>query len=318
LEESTNSERRRLGRRFVVEREVGRGGVGIVYRAFDLVSERTVALKVIAADAGVAPEEEQRLMREGQLLTTLDHPGIVKTVAFGVLEETGLPYVAMEWLDGEDLAQRQRRDPMSIQQATDLGIKVGEALSAAHSAGVFHRDIKPGNLFLCRSNEVHGSLENVLPKIVDFGVAAKSDIRITRSGDVVGTPAYMAPEQARGDAPIDARSDIYSLGATLFELIAGRPPHVGPTVIATLARLVTTSAPRLAELRRDTPPMIDALVSRMLETDPSARPSSMEEVVELLNEASRDGMRSSWLEPVESVRSSRRRQRRASRAGSSR
>lgn len=305
MEDLPNSERRRLGRRFVVEREVGRGGAGIVYRAYDMTTERTVALKVIAADAGVAPEEEQRLMREGQLLTTLDHPGIVKTVAFGVLEDSGLPYVAMEWLDGEDLAQRQRRDPLSIQQTTDLGIKVGEALSAAHHAGVYHRDIKPGNLFLCRSQETHGSLENVWPKIVDFGVAAKSDIRITRSGDVVGTPAYMAPEQARGDAPIDARSDIYSLGATLFELIAGRPPHVGPTVIATLARLVTTSAPRLAELRRDTPPLIDALVSRMLETDPSARPTSMQEVLELLQEASRDGERNSWYEPVESVRSSR-------------
>jgi len=264
-----------------------------------------VALKVIAADAGVAPDEEQRLMREGQLLANLDHPGIVKTVAFGVLEDSGLPFVAMEWLDGEDLAQRQRRDPLSIQQAADLAIKVGEALVAAHEAGVFHRDIKPGNLFLCRSTESHGSLENVWPKIVDFGVAAKKDIRITRSGDVVGTPAYMAPEQARGDAPIDARSDIYSLGATLFELVAGRPPHMGPTLIATLARLVTTSAPRLAELRRDTPPMLDALVSRMLETDPNARPGSMQEVLELLNEASRDGMRTSWLEPVESVRSSR-------------
>jgi serine/threonine protein kinase len=143
-----------------------------VYRAYDLSTERTVALKVIAADAGVAPEEEQRLMREGQLLEKLDHPGIVKTVAFGVLEDSGLPYVAMEWLDGEDLAQRQRRDPLTIQQATDLGIKVGEALAAAHEAGVFHRDIKPGNLFLCRSTESFGSLENVSPKIVDFGVAA--------------------------------------------------------------------------------------------------------------------------------------------------
>src|SRR5262249_27257846 len=183
-----------------------------------------------------------------------------------------------------------RRDPLSIQQAADLGIKVGEALSAAHDAGVFHRDIKPGNVFLCRSNESHGSLENVSPKIVDFGVAANKDIRITRWGGGVGTPAYMAPEQARGDAPIDARSDIYSLGATLFELIAGRPPHVGPTIIATLARLVTTSAPRLAELRRDTPPMLDSLVSRMLETDPSARPSSMKEVQEQLHEAARYGL----------------------------
>jgi tetratricopeptide (TPR) repeat protein len=305
VEESTSSDRRRLGRRFIVEREVGRGGVGIVYRAYDLATEQPVALKVIAADAGVAPEEEQRLMREGQLLARLDHPGIVKTVAFGVLEDSGLPYVAMEWLDGEDLAQRQRREPLSIMQATDLGIKVGEALAAAHEAGVIHRDVKPGNVFLCDSRESFGSLEGVLPKIVDFGVAAKSDIRITRTGDLVGTPAYMAPEQARGDAPVDARSDIYSLGATLFELIAGRPPHVGPTVIATLARLVTTSAPRLSELRRDTPPLLESVVSRMLETDPDARPSSMQEVLELLQEVAREGLRASWYEAPESVRSSR-------------
>ncbi len=301
MEEAPTSVHSRLGQRFVVEREVGRGGVGIVYRAYDLNTEQTVALKVIAADAGVAPAEEQRLMREGQLLEKLDHPGIVKTVAFGVLEDSGLPFVAMEWLDGEDLAQRQRREPLSIPQAVDLCIKVGEALDAAHQSGVIHRDIKPGNLFLCRSSESCGSLPGVLLKIVDFGVAAKSDIRITRSGDVVGTPAYMAPEQARGDGPIDARSDIYSLGATLFELVAGRPPHVGPTVIATLARLVTTSAPRLMELRRDTPPMLDALVSRMLETDPAARPACMKQVVELLQEASRDGLRSSWVEHVDST-----------------
>src|SRR4029079_13947398 len=133
--------------------------------------------------------------------------------------------------------------------------------------------IKPGNLFLCRSEESYGSLEHVWPKIVDFGVAAQTDVRLTRSGDVVGTPAYMAPEQARGDAPIDAHSDIYSLGATLFELIAGRPPHVGPNAIATLARLVTTAPPRLSELRPDVPTLVDMLVCRMLETDPAARPS---------------------------------------------
>src|SRR5258706_12351394 len=112
-----------MGRRFVVEREVGRGGAGIVYRAYDLTTERTVALKVIAADAGVAPDEEQRLMREGQLLANLDHPGIVKTVAFGVLEDSGLPYVAMEWLDGEDLAPAPRRNSVNIPHATDFGLK---------------------------------------------------------------------------------------------------------------------------------------------------------------------------------------------------
>src|SRR5262245_30082619 len=113
-----------MGGRFVVEREVGRGGVGVVYRAWDLETERPVALKVIAADAGVAPEEEARLTREGKLLSTLDHLCIVKTVAYGVLEESGLPYVAMEWLDGEDVAARQRREPLSIAESIDLAICV--------------------------------------------------------------------------------------------------------------------------------------------------------------------------------------------------
>ncbi len=137
----------KLGGRFAVEREVGRGGAGIVFRAFDLVTERPVALKVINSEVGVAPEEEARLMREGQLLENLDHPGIVKTVAFGVLEDTGAPFIAMEWLDGEDLAARQRRDPLSIPQAVELTQRVGDALGAAHAAGVIHRDIKPGNIF---------------------------------------------------------------------------------------------------------------------------------------------------------------------------
>ena len=299
------TERRQLGNRFVVEREVGRGGAGIVYRAYDLQSEQVVALKVIASEAGDAPEEEARFTREGQLLENLDHPGIVKTVGFGVFDESGLPFVAMEWLEGEDLAARQKREPLTIPQAVDLTVHVAQALQAAHAAGVIHRDIKPGNLFLCKAPGNEGFLGPWQVKLVDFGVAAKSDIRITRTGDVVGTPAYMAPEQARGDAPIDARCDIYSLGATLFELIAGRPPHVGPTVIATLARLVTTAPPRLSELRRDTPPEIDNLVSSMLHTDPASRPSSMTEVLAMLQQASDDVERMSWVEQVPDPRSSR-------------
>ncbi|HYQ41068.1 MAG TPA: protein kinase [Polyangiaceae bacterium] len=299
------TERRQLGDRFVVEREVGRGGAGIVYRAYDLQTERIVALKVIASEAGDVPEEEARFTREGQLLEKLDHPGIVKIVGFGVFDENGLPFVAMEWLEGEDLAARQKREPLTIPQAVELTVQVAEALQAAHAAGVIHRDIKPGNLFLCKAPENEGCLGPWRVKLVDFGVAARSDIRITRMGDVVGTPAYMAPEQARGDAPIDARCDIYSLGATLFELIAGRPPHVGPTVIATLARLVTTAPPRLSELRRETPPEIDNLVSSMLHTDPASRPSSMSEVLAMLLRASDDVERMSWIEQVPDPRSSR-------------
>ncbi len=295
---------RRLGGRFAVEREVGRGAVGVVYRAFDLETQRTVALKVVAAEAGVAPEDEARLAREGSLLSNLDHPGIVKTVAFGMLQDTGSPFVAMEWLDGEDLAARQKRDPLTLAESLELTREVGEALEAAHGAGVIHRDIKPQNIFLCNTRS-DSPLLDCRPKLVDFGVAAKTDVRITRTGDVVGTPAYMAPEQARGDAAIDARCDIYSLGATLFELVSGRPPHVGPNAIATLARLVTTTPPRLSDLRPDVPPLVESLVGRMLELDPAARPGSMREVLEILEDASRETARVSWHDPIEPARSSR-------------
>jgi len=264
----------------VIEREVGRGGAGVVYRAFDTQTDQVVALKVIAGDAGVAAEDEARLQREGELLSSLDHPGIVKTVAYGHLEDTEQAFVAMEWLDGEDLAVRQARAPLRLRQIVHLALAVSDALGAAHEAGVVHRDIKPSNIFLCRppSDSPESPLD-FIPKLVDFGVAVCENIRVTRTGDLVGTPAYMAPEQARGDAPIDARCDVYSLGATIFELVAGRPPHVGPTAIATLARLVTTPAPRLSDLRRDCPPLLDDLVQRMLQTDPELRPASVAEVV---------------------------------------
>jgi tRNA A-37 threonylcarbamoyl transferase component Bud32 len=271
-----------VGGRFVIEREVGRGGAGVVYRAHDLILNRPVALKVIAVEVGVQPEGETRMAQEGKILSNLDHPGIVKTVAYGVLEESGLPFLAMEWLSGEDLAERHRRRPLNLWQSVDLTAKVAEALEAAHAAGVIHRDIKPGNIFLCHTGPDTEPDEDYVPKLVDFGVAAADNIRITRTGDLVGTPAYMAPEQARGDALVDARCDIYSLGATLYELIAGRPPHVGPTAIATLARLVTTPAPRLRELRHDTPLALDELVSRLLETEPRQRPASAREVQEAL------------------------------------
>ncbi len=294
-----------MGGRFVIEREVGRGGAGIVYRARDLKTDLPVALKVLAGEAGVAPDDEARLEQEGELLSELRHPGIVRMVASGVLDETGQPFVAMEWLDGEDVSARQRRKPLSMRQAVELAARVSDALVAAHDIGVIHRDIKPGNIFLCDGAAADSMSLDVIPKVVDFGVAAKSDLRITRSGDVVGTPAYMAPEQARGDALVDARCDIYALGATLFELLAGRPPHVGPTAIATLARLVTTPAPRLSALRRDIPAQLDDLVGRMLATDPTERPSDMRAVSRALREALEDTEHASGRSRSEPVLSSR-------------
>ena len=269
-----------LAGRFIIEREVGRGGVGIVYRAMDEVTSAPVALKVIAIP-GVDAGEEARFGREGRVLAGLSHPNIVRVVAFGQLDE-GHPYVAMEWLDGEDIAQRQKRAPLTLAQAVEVGAQVADALAHAHGVGIVHRDIKPSNVILLGSRPGHEW--PVTSKLVDFGVASAEDSRLTRTGAIIGTPAYMAPEQARGDAEVDARSDIYGLGATLFEMIAGRPPHIGPTPVAILARLVTTPAPRLTEIFPDAPHSLDDLLSEMLSTHPEDRPKRAADVALRLRE----------------------------------
>ncbi len=264
-----------LGGRFMIEREVGRGGVGIVYRAGDRVTGEVVALKVIAI-AGVDAGEEARFQREGRVLSELQHPNIVRLVAFGQLDE-GQPYVAMEWLDGEDIAQRQRRQPLPLAACLRLGAQVADALDAAHAAGIIHRDVKPSNIIVLTDTK----RPDLVAKLVDFGVAAAEDAKLTRTGAIVGTPAYMAPEQARGDGEVESSADIYALGATLFEMIAGRPPHVGPTPIAILARLVTTPAPRLSEVVVDAPYGLDDLIGRMLSTEARQRPDATEVAKEL-------------------------------------
>ncbi len=263
-----------LAGRFVVEREVGRGGVGIVFRAHDSVSGQPVALKVIALP-GVDAGEEARFRREGRVLAGLHHPNIVRVVAFGQLDE-GQPYVAMEWLEGEDLAQRQRRSPLDLSRSLMVAAEVCDALAAAHAAGIVHRDVKPSNVLLAGSGAGKGNTFEV--KLVDFGVASAGDAKLTRTGAIVGTPAYMAPEQARGDGEVDARADLYALGATLFEMITGRPPHMGPTPIAILARLVTTPAPRLSEVFVDAPARLDELMASLLATAPNERPVTAAEV----------------------------------------
>ncbi len=263
-----------LAGRFTIEREIGRGGVGIVYRAHDTVSGQAVALKVIALP-GVDAGEEARFRREGRVLAGLHHTGIVRVVAFGQLDD-GQPFVAMEWLEGEDIAQRQRRLPFRVVECLRVAADVADALGAAHAAGIVHRDVKPSNVFLLGSGP--GLPGPFQVKLVDFGVATADDTKLTRTGAIVGTPAYMAPEQARGDGEVDPRADLYALGATMFEMITGRPPHVGPTPIAILARLVTTPAPRLGDVLPDVLPRLDELMARLLATSPSDRPASADDV----------------------------------------
>ena len=279
--------RERQGDRFRLETEVGRGGVGVVYRGTDTITGEPVAVKVIGL-YGVDAGEEARLEREGRLLASLQHPGIVRVLGFGRLEQ-GQPYVAMEWLEGEDVSQALKRGPFTLGAALDIATQTAEALHVAHQAGIIHRDIKPSNLFLVKEPDPNDpeAPPSMRVKLVDFGVAAEGDAKITRTGAIVGTPAYMAPEQARGDSAVDARADVYSLGATLFEMLTGRPPHVGPTPVAVLARLVTTPAPRLSELMGSVPLVLDELLADLLASQPEDRPASTRDVASRLMQFAR-------------------------------
>ncbi len=264
--------------RFDVEREVGRGASGVVFRATFRPTGRPVALKVLVlpdADAG----ELARLTSEGELLAGLRHPSIVEVVDFGSVGdepvyvggqrfEAGTPYLAMEWLEGHDLARTSASSPLDLRGALECVRQIAGALTVAHEVGIAHRDVKPSNVFVLERTPPDAPLR---VKLLDFGIASADAFT---GGSVGGTPAYMAPEQARGEAMLDVRCDVYSLGATLFELCAGRPPHAGASSIATLARLVSTPAPRLSELLGDVPEALDDLVADMLAIEWRDRPSS--------------------------------------------
>lgn len=263
---------RSVSAKYLVEGQVGSGTSGVVFRARDRNTQQLVALKLLreALDG-----EAENWALEARLLARLQHPSIVRVLDHGVSAE-GQPYIAMEWLEGEDLGQRQTRSPLTMVSALRLMLEVSRGLHAAHSAGVVHRDIKPANIFL-----TYPAGDGVpTPKLLDFGAAAQfSSLAAAESESViVGTPAYMSPEQVRGDRSVDVRSDVYSLGATLYEVLAGHPPHQGPSTLATLARLATTRARRLVEVKPDMPFVLDELVYRMLALEADQRPSDMLEV----------------------------------------
>jgi len=255
-----------IAERFVIERLAGAGGVGAVYRALDRQTGEIVAVKTLHQ-----PEQTgNRFFREARALADLQHPGIVRYVAHGTTG-AGSAYLAIEWLEGHDLEQRLERGPLGVEQTLVLAAHVADALGAAHAGGVIHRDVKPGNLFL-----VGGDLAKV--KVLDFGLARLGTASATRTGTVLGTPAYMAPEQARGEREIDPRADVFALGAVLFECLTGRPPFVAENLMAVLAKVLLEEAPRVRDLAPDVPPDLDAMLARMLSKDRAGRPKDGAEV----------------------------------------
>ncbi len=250
--------------RFEIERRAGSGGMATVFRARDLEQGIPVAIKVLH-DPG--DRIRMRFAREAEVLASLRHPHIVRYINHGVTPG-GDAWMAMEWLEGEDLAQRLARGPMSIPDAVGVARRAADALGAAHVRGVLHRDVKPGNLFL-----VGGLAERL--KLLDFGVArVLAEVgRATRTGTALGTPSYMAPEQATAARDVDARVDVFSLGCVLFEMLAGWAPFQGDNVMAVLSRVLFEDAPRLRDARPEVPPELDALVARMTARDPDLRPA---------------------------------------------
>jgi len=255
-----------LSDRFVIDRLAGKGGMGAVYRALDRVSGAHVALKVIAR----LGQHERRFAQEARVLSELSHPAIVRYVAHGETAR-GQPYLAMEWLQGEDLAQRLARSRLTVGESLDMARRVAAALAAAHARGVVHRDVKPSNVLLVEREPARATL-------LDFGIArielsgvVSTAGPMTRTGVVMGTVGYMSPEQATGDKWLDARTDVFALGCMLFECLTGEPTFSGDHVVAVLAKVLREEAPRVRALRPELPEALDELVARMLSKDPRSR-----------------------------------------------
>jgi serine/threonine protein kinase len=225
--------------RFEIDEVAGAGGMGQVFRARDRSTGEPVAVKVLLGDIA---SHAARFVHETRALSELSHPGIVRYVAHGI-SDSGEPYLAMEWLDGEDLSGRLDRAGLTIDESIELASRVAEALGAAHARGIVHRDLKPSNIFL-----VGRRIEQV--KVLDFGIARLAGAtRVTRTGNIIGTPGYMAPEQAQNDRVVDARADVFSLGCVLFECLTGAPAFAGEHLMALMAKVLFTDPPRLRELR---------------------------------------------------------------------
>jgi len=251
-----------LGDRFEIEQRVAAGGMGEVFRARDRVSGELVAVKVMAEGR---EHRTARFAREVELLAELSHPGIVRYVAHGETPSRRR-FLAMEWLDGEDLKARLEREALTVGEAVMLATRVAEALGAAHARGVVHRDLKPSNLFL-----PGGRIDAV--KVLDFGIAHRPGwTSLTQTGTTVGTLGYMAPEQARSGEVIDARVDVFALGCVLFQCLTGTLAFEANDAAGILAKILFGEAPRVSTLWPAVPEDLDDLVAQMLEKEPAHRP----------------------------------------------
>jgi serine/threonine-protein kinase len=268
---------RTLGGRYLVTRRIAEGGMGVVYEAEHAELHRRVAVKVLHAYLAKDTEIEARFRREALAISAIAHPNVVEVYDSGALPD-GRHYLVLELLHGRDLACVLRDDgPMTVGRVTRLLAQIAAGLAVAHDKGIIHRDLKPENVFL--TDETVGR-ERI--KVVDFGVArfaaAPGVDAKTRTGTTVGTPYYMAPEQAQGRKEIDARADVYALGVMGFRMLTGHHPFDDDSYPMLVVKICTEPPPPISTWRKDVPPELTQLLERMMAKSPSSRPSSMREV----------------------------------------
>lgn len=278
-----------LDRKYRIERAIGRGGMSIVYRAFRLDTEGRVAIKVLSVGSALLPEQAARLEQEASTISRMRSDHVVRVLDRGTFR--GIPYIVMELLDGDDLAALLARSgPMPVAFAMQCLLQVTDALAEAHALGVVHRDLKPANLFLTKEADGTPCI-----KVLDFGISRSFRdapvTPLTDPGIVVGTPRYMAPEQMEMSNGADPRSDVWSLGAILFELATGSPPYQGDSLPQLLVHIVREKRPRLSAYGVSAASAVERIVSKCLALDPAARFQTVTELADALVAAGRASAR---------------------------
>ena len=259
--------------RYKVLQKLGGGGMGVVYKAEDTRLKRTVALKFLPEEIGENPSSKERFLREARAAGALDHPNIA--VVHDVGESPDGMFIAMAYYPGESIKKKIERGPLPIEEALELGRQIAEGLAAAHNSEIIHRDIKPANVMVTREGQA---------KIVDFGLAKLAgEVTLTRAGANVGTVVYMSPEQVRGER-VDQRTDLWSLGVLLYEMITGKRPFSGKTEVTAINAILSEAPTPLLKGRPDCPELVEDLVLALLSKDREDRPTTAAVVAQRLSD----------------------------------
>jgi serine/threonine protein kinase len=276
-----------------IDAKLGEGGMGVVYRAFDTHLDRAVAIKVLRPDATASPDRKRRFVQEAKSASALNHPGIVHIydIDSANLPDGPIDFIAMEFVPGKTLDQYIGKGGLSLNDALKYGIQIADALARAHAAGIVHRDLKPANIIVADDGRV---------KLLDFGLAKLTEVidgdpegatatmaaqatPQTEEGSILGTVAYMSPEQAEG-RKVDGRSDIFSFGSVLYEMVTGRRAFEGTNKISTLGAILHTEPKAASEISAGVPTELDKIIARCLRKDPERRAQGIADIKLALEE----------------------------------